>query len=204
MQKIQEEIQKLLKRYNINLSESTVSTILGVVVVLVIGLLVYNYFRINQQSNVTPGEVSTSADENKESGDLTTPGMSVALPTTHTVSVGENLWTIAEKYYASGYNFVDIAAVNRLTNKNLLMVGQKLTIPKVEVRKPLAMSGKIYPAVIDNKIDGNSYAVQKGDSLWTIALRSYGDGFKWVEIAKANKLAQPDWIHSGNVLVLPR
>jgi nucleoid-associated protein YgaU len=44
----------------------------------------------------------------------------------------------------------------------------------------------------------------KGDSLWKIAVRAYGDGYKWVSIAKANKLVNPNLIHSGNVLTLPR
>jgi nucleoid-associated protein YgaU len=40
--------------------------------------------------------------------------------------------------------------------------------------------------------------------LWTIAVRAYGDGYKWTEIAKANKLVNPNLIHPGNVFVLPR
>jgi nucleoid-associated protein YgaU len=54
------------------------------------------------------------------------------------------------------------------------------------------------------KINGNSYTVVKGDNLWEIAVRAYGDGYKWTEIAKANKLANPDIIHSGNKFTLPR
>jgi len=46
--------------------------------------------------------------------------------------------------------------------------------------------------------------VVKGDNLWQIALRAYGDGYQWVKIARENKLANPDLIHSGNILKIPR
>lgn len=44
----------------------------------------------------------------------------------------------------------------------------------------------------------------KGDHLWGIAVRAYGDGYKWVEIARENNLVNPNLIHPGNVLSLPR
>lgn len=54
------------------------------------------------------------------------------------------------------------------------------------------------------RIDGTSYTVQKGDYLWDIAVRAYGDGYRWVDIARANNLSNPDIIHSGNVFAIPR
>ncbi len=201
MVKLMQDIQKFLKKYDIKVSESTVSMVLGAIVVLVVGVLAYNYFRLNRQ--VTPADVSTTKEN--ESGDLTLPGSAVALPTTHAVTEGETLWTIAEKYYSSGYNWVDVAQVNQLWNPNYLQVGQQLTIPKVEIRKELSVGGPaIYPALTDSKIEGTAYTVIKGDNLWDIAIRAYGDGFKWIEIAKASNLVNPGFIHAGNVLTLPR
>jgi len=40
--------------------------------------------------------------------------------------------------------------------------------------------------------------------LWKIAEREYGDGFKWVEIAKLNNLKNPDLIEKGQILKLPQ
>ena len=57
---------------------------------------------------------------------------------------------------------------------------------------------------VQDKITANTYTVVRGDNLWNIAVRAYGDGFKWTEIAKANNLANPSLIHSGNVFKLPR
>lgn len=55
-----------------------------------------------------------------------------------------------------------------------------------------------------SSISGSSYTVHTGDNLWNIAERAYGDGFKWTEIATANNLSNPNIIHSGNVITLPR
>ena len=48
-----------------------------------------------------------------------------------------------------------------------------------------------------------TYTVQRGDSLWSIAENIYGDGYRWTDIAQANDLANPQVIHAGNVFVLP-
>ncbi len=48
-----------------------------------------------------------------------------------------------------------------------------------------------------------TYQVVKGDTLWSIAIKVYGDGYRWPEIAKANKLQNPNLIHSGNIFVIP-
>lgn len=79
---------------------------------------------------------------------------------------------------------------------------------KVEPTKMAAKPTPILPAqkVIDNgpKISGDSYLVVSGDYLWDIAERAYGDGYKWVEIARANKIPNPDIIYPGTKIILPR
>lgn len=57
---------------------------------------------------------------------------------------------------------------------------------------------------VTTKITGDTYVIQHGDDLWDIAVRAYGDGYKWTEIASANNLENPDIIHVDNTLKLPR
>ena len=187
-------LKNFLKKVKLN--ESTISLILGVLVVIVVGTLIFNYFRgigknkeEGTQATPTTGEVKLVQEEGK----LVPEG----LPINYKVQAGDNLWKIAEKYYSSGYNWVDIAKENKLTNANRLLVDQELILPKTEVKKPTAI-------IADQTITGNQYTVVKGDSLWKIAVRAYQDGYQWVKIASENNLSNPDMIHPGNVLNIPR
>ena len=192
---MEKQLKKWLK--SLKLNESTISMILGGLVVVVVGILIYNYFTSVGKQTGQP----LSGDQ-QLAQELTPKG----LPTTHTVAAGEDLWTIAEKYYGSGYNFVDIAAANKLVNPDRLLVGQTLEVPQVEARDKTTEQPtevKITPAM---SISANTYTVEKGDTLWGIAVKAYQDGYKWPEIAKANadKIANPDKIEVGMVLALPR
>ncbi|MCC7408689.1 MAG: LysM peptidoglycan-binding domain-containing protein [Phycisphaeraceae bacterium] len=51
---------------------------------------------------------------------------------------------------------------------------------------------------------GNTYTVQKGDTLWSISRRFYGDPKRWTEIAAANGIDQnTKIIKVGQVLTIP-
>lgn len=121
----------------------------------------------------------------------------------YTVQAGDNLWNIAERHYKSGYNWVDIARANKLSNPGQITAGTKLILPKVIAKTPTTEVGQ-KNTTLGPKITGNTYKIVKGDNLWNIAVRAYGDGYKWVDIAKANKLANPDVIHSNNTLKIPQ
>jgi len=146
---------------------------------------------------------------------------------TYIVQKGENLWQIAEKEYGSGYSWVSIAQANNLTNPGLIHSGNTLIIPSVtpivlrtqQVSPTPKQIAKMQPTATiaptkapEPKLSptptiafkGAQYNVQKGDSLWTIAVKAYGNGYKWVDIAAANHLANPGVIHVGDVLIIPR
>ena len=53
--------------------------------------------------------------------------------------------------------------------------------------------------------EGGFHTVEKGDTLWAISQKSYGDGAKYKLIFEANRpmLSHPDKIYPGQVLRLP-
>lgn len=157
--------------------------VLGALVIVIIGILIVNYFK--DKGNTLTG-LTTQTQNTKE----------------HVVVKGETLWSIAEDSYGSGYNWVDVKSANNLKTETI-EVGQKLTIPEVAAKKPTATK-LTTTTETSQAITGTTYTVVKGDTLWEVAVNAYGDGYKWVEIAKANKLTNPNVIHTGNVLTLPR
>lgn len=157
---------------------------LGALVIIITGILIVNYFK-DKKSEILP-DLSTKENISKE----------------HVVTRGETLWSIAEDNFGSGYNWVDIYKTNGLKSEKI-EVGQKLTIPTVAAKEP-SSTKKVEVVAKAEKAPAESYTVVKGDSLWKIAVNQYSNGYKWVAIAKANKLTNPNIIHAGNVLVLPK
>lgn len=74
----------------------------------------------------------------------------------------------------AGYNYGEVQA----------LVNQKLNVNKPE-------SKKIY------------YTVVRGDTLWGIAQKFYGNGNRYREIASANNISNPDKIYVGQNLLIP-
>lgn len=178
------DLKKLLK--TIKLNEENISMILGAIVLVIVGVLVVNYFK-----DRTPGSITENGNQ-------------ISAVNEHIVVKGETLWSIAESSYGSGYNWMDIKKANNLTS-DTIEVGQKLVIPEdITISQPTTSEKAETATLKTTTIQGETYTVVKGDNLWNIAVRAYGDGYKWTEIAKANKLVNPNVIHAGNVLVLPR
>ena len=202
------KLKQLLK--TIKLNESMLSMIFGVVTVLLIGVLVVRMYGANQptltdeadKTEVAMEKVGDVAVETKEDGKKYPAELAEKV----SVEKGDSLWKIAEKQYGSGYNWVDIAKENGLKNASQIEVGQELKLPKTAVIMPeKAMVAEVKPAeTAPLTITGDSYTVAKGDHLWGIAVKAYGDGYKWVEIAKDNAIAHPNYIEVGQVLKLAR
>lgn len=117
----------------------------------------------------------------------------------YTVQKGDTMWSIALKYLGSGTRWKELAAWNGLTEREAgqLRVGQVLRLTQeaagtvtAEVEEPKEESGE------------RVYTVQKGDSLWAIAEKMYGDGLRYVSIMSANGLTGPT-IHPGDRLKIP-
>jgi len=229
--------------------ESYTSLILGIIVVVVATVLLLTFVRgksvntddANRQSIAeeahqkeqdilaTSDKKITSentADNNEAMADQEIKGSS------YTIQDGDTLWSIAERKYKSGYNWIDIKEANKMGEADVLIVGKKITLPDVKAKIVTVTEGsnqeiakvteepKQEIAKADNetevkaeatssvdsnnKITGNSYTVVRGDNLWDIAVRAYGDGYQWTKIARSNNLSNPDIIHAGNQFTIPR
>ena len=189
------QANKILKKIKIN--ESTISMVLGVAVLLVTAGLIINYFK-----NINKEAITDQAAQINQEQVTELPGEPNLdnLPLNYEVQANDNLWKIAEKFYGSGYNWVDIVKENSIQNPDILNTGTVLVIPQAEVIMPEVIAQTVFGKTIDE----SSYTVKKGDHLWGIAVRAYGDGFRWPEIAKENNIENPDVIEIGMVLSLPR
>lgn len=76
------------------------------------------------------------------------------------------------------------------------------TKPKIEQPKPARQQEKS-PAPAKNQ--NKTYTVVKGDCLWNIAKKYYGNGSQYTKIYNANKdkIKNPNLIYPGQVLTIP-
>src|SRR3989344_4467550 len=119
---MEQKLKNVLKTLKIN--EGLISSIMGGVVVVIMAAMIFNYFKsINKSGKITDESAVESAEEQ----------LSKALPATYKVKKGDDLWHIAEKFYNSGYNYVDIIKENKLAANGVIHPGNELKIPKVEV-----------------------------------------------------------------------
>lgn len=203
------------KLSDIKFTKSYTSLAYGVLTVVVIFLLIYAGIRIFSHKAGTISKEGVNTENTQSTQENSQENQ-------YTVKEGDNLWSISEQVYGTGYNWQLIAKANNLTNPGQIDKGQKLTIPEAPKNTP-SMTASVSPTpttiatptpskapqvaningVPQGAINGSSYTVQHGDYLWEIAVRAYGDGYRWVDIARANNLANPGLIFSGNVLTLP-
>jgi len=87
-------------------------------------------------------------------------------------------------------------------------------VPSQEMREKIIVAAgnvegisKVEENLTTNGTDaeGTFHTVEKGDTLWAIAQKSYGDGSKYKLIFEANRpmLSHPDKIYPGQVLRIP-
>jgi len=173
-------------------AEEIVSMFLGLVIVMVVFGLVINFFQKRRGSISVPGSESSISDAGTN-GFFDAERGSVDI---YVVKKGDNLWKIASNRYNSGYKWVEIARENDLSSPGLLAVGQELRFPVIEAER----------VEVGSAVEGREYEVKRGDCLWDVAVRAYGDGYAWTKIWQANEnlLNSPNLLEIGMVLAIPR
>lgn len=75
----------------------------------------------------------------------------------------------------------------------------------IKQEKPVAVQVESRPAENNPASDVTTYTVVKGDCLWKIAKKFYGDGSRWPEIYDANTdiIKNPNLIYPNQVFVIP-
>lgn len=141
----------------------------------------------------------------------------------YTVEDGDSLATIAKQFYGSeqGNKKANIDLIFKANSKILkspdsIYVGQKLMIPPLpepvlnnrtivqnENFKPVQSIGGRHEKQAAGNIKTKYYMVKEGDSLWKIAAEQLGDGNRYKELAKINKLKDEDYLVVGAKLTLP-
>jgi LysM repeat protein len=113
----------------------------------------------------------------------------------HVVQAGDDLWSLAERYYGDGRDWRKIAAANPTVltgGPDRLQIGWQLKIPDPD---------EDVAAWSDDVI-----TVRRGDTLSSIAERELGSAVRWTDIFRANRaqLSDPDELAIGMQLVLPQ
>ncbi len=186
---------KRLKRKYFKSTEEIVSMFLGLVIVAVVVGLIFNFFQRKKGNITIPGstdvELSQKINEVNNSDE-------------YVVKKGDSLWKIAEAKYNDGYKWSQIAKENHIKNPGNIEVGQKLILSKIIDKETIS---KVNVAKESNNIAlvNNEYKVVRGDSLWKIAVRIYGDGYQWVKIWQTNKskINNPNGLEIGMTLMIP-
>ncbi len=107
------------------------------------------------------------------------------LPTWHTVTRGETLFSIGRYYNVNPWT---IASANSLANPNRIYVGQRIYVPAGPAYYPQTQSC------------GSYYTVQRGDTLFRISSTYKVDVWS---IARANNIYDLNRIYVGQRLFIP-
>lgn len=162
------------------------STVIVVIVLAIILVGAFTLFGNQEEGQITEEAAEQTEEELKEEEEKKAEeekkSEETVFPKEYTVIKGDHLWKIATQFYKDGYKWSVIASENNLKNPDIILPGQKLTLPKAAV--------------------GKKYTVVKGDTLWDISARFYGSGFSWKRIRDANpgKIGK---LKNGNPLILP-
>jgi len=127
---------------------------------------------------------------------LAAPVASVAQ--SYTIQPGDNLKRISQQFYGRNDYDDEIAYLNNITDPNFIKAGDVIYLPNdYRELEFCGQDGKW----VDNDI--LYYTFGKGDTLWALASRFYGDGMYWKPLASYNGITNPKKVRDGKVIMIP-
>lgn len=178
----------------INWQESYAPLVLGAIIVVILGLLVANYFTKRNQEIGNEGVQTTQEEQAAQQQEQEKANQAQG---NYKVVAGDSLSAIAQKQYGSQDYWPIIARANNIANPNILFADSQITLPS-----------KAEADTIRQDMTATSIQVKEGDTISAIAERVYGDLYKWPQIAKANNVGYlPNGnplIFAGSTLAIPR
>lgn len=132
------------------------------------------------------------------------PGAAADAGREYVVKSGDTLEAIARAQMGDGQKWKSIVAANPGINPTNLKIGQKIRIPAGDV--PAPKSAAEAPAAASGGASGNTYTVQRGDTLVALSRKFYGTDGEWKRILEANKTllgGDPAKLKPGMKLAIP-
>lgn len=85
----------------------------------------YKWYKLTNVSSANAGSGNSGSNGGQSGGNRPTES---GTPTTYTVKAGDTLWKICKLYLGDGNKYKEIAALNNISNPNLIRVGQVIRL----------------------------------------------------------------------------
>jgi len=180
-------------------TEEFLSTIFSFVLILLLLFGIYKFFSQKyKRPQITQEAAQTTAQIPSQDG----PYEPVE---TYTIKPGDTLHGITIELYKDPIYQVLIEMENGIQDPDLIIAGDFLKLPSKELLVDFTnkVKGQILTGVSIKALTDKTYKVVKGDTLWYICERRYGNPNKYPDIAKLNKINNPDHIEPDWQLSLP-
>lgn len=152
-------------------------------------------------------KIFKSKDESKQENPAATDEQihqqKVAALRQHVQSLGLNINNLDVRFESDGdIVLTGEAATKADYEKAALMAGNVAGIAKVDNQMTIAPA----PQAAQPEQDSDTYEIAKGDTLWAIAEKYYGNGSKYTAIVEANQpmIKDADEIYPGQTLRIPK
>ncbi len=127
----------------------------------------------------------------------------------HVVKPHESYWKISRLYYGSVRYVKLLEKANPAVDPDAIPVGTKLRIPHPDkvLHRGAAAAEEPGTSPASPPLRGNTYTVQKGDTLTSIARKTMGPGASWKKLYAANRDRigpNPNDLPAGLTLTIPQ